>query len=68
VKNKKIPKKYYTVETVPESNSKSLERGNTDTNNTQIHYLPLSWSGTGTFICSGWVRLAAKADDQNSSM
>jgi hypothetical protein len=30
-------KEYHTVETVPKSNIKIVERGRTDTTNTQIH-------------------------------
>jgi hypothetical protein len=56
VKNKK---RYHTVETIAKSKkSKGFQRGNTDTNKTQIHNLPLFWFGTGTLIRSGWVKLA----------
>jgi hypothetical protein len=59
VKKWKIKKQYNTVEAIAKSKkSKTFQRGNTDTNKTQIHHPPLSWTGTGTLIRSGWDKLA----------
>ena len=40
--------KYHTVGTVPKSNIKTVERGEIDSLNIQIHDRSLSWLGTGT--------------------
>ena len=50
------------VETVPESNTKIVERGTIDTPNTQIVDHSLSWFGTGTSIKSGGVKLVKDAN------
>jgi hypothetical protein len=41
-------KKYQTVETIPKSSIKIVERGKIDTPNTQLHDCSLSWLGIGT--------------------
>jgi len=45
-------KQYHTVGTVPKSNIKIVERGKTDTPNTNIYDRSLSLLGTGTSIKS----------------
>jgi hypothetical protein len=57
-------KKFHTVETVPKSKRKILERGKIDTPNTQIHDHSLSKLGTGTAIKSKVVKLVLW--DQNT--
>ena len=47
--------KYHTVGTVPNSNSKFVERGKFDTSNTHIHDRTLSCLGTGTSVKGGEV-------------
>jgi hypothetical protein len=43
-------KKYHIVDTLPKSNIKIVERGKTDTGNTQAQKRSLSLLGTGTSI------------------
>jgi len=50
-------KKDYTVEIVPNSNTKIVERGNINTPSTQIHDPSFSWISTGTSIKSVGVKL-----------
>jgi len=57
-------KKCHTVETVPKSKRKILERGKIDTPNTQIHDNSLSKFGTGTAIKNKVVKLVLW--DQNT--
>ena len=47
--NKKKSKKYHTIETVPISNRKIVERGTFDTHNTQIHDHSIPCRGHGHF-------------------
>jgi len=55
-------KKYHTVGKVTKSDRNVVERGKTDTINTQIHDRSLSCFGTGTLIKSGVVNFAESAD------
>ena len=48
--NKMKNNKYHTVETIPRSNIKIVEKGKIDFSNTQIHNRSLSCLGTGTLI------------------
>ena len=41
---------YHTVGAIPKSNIKFVERGKSDTPNTQIHDRSLSWLGTSISI------------------
>ena len=50
-------KSYHTVETIPKSNIKMVERDKIYTTNTQIHDGLLSWLGTGLSIKYGGVTL-----------
>ena len=50
-------KKYYTVETVPNTIKKILERRKIDTSSTQIHDHLLSWLHTITSVKSGDIKL-----------
>ena len=49
IKRKKI---YHTNGTVSKSSIEIVEKDKMDTRNTQIHYRPLIWIGTGTSIKS----------------
>jgi hypothetical protein len=49
--------KYFTVETDPKSNIKSVEEDKFDTLNTEINGHLLSWLGTGISIKNGRVKL-----------
>jgi hypothetical protein len=55
IENKMKNEKYHTVGTVPNSNSKFVERGKFDTSNTHIHDRTLSCLGTGTSVKGGEV-------------
>ena len=49
--------RYHSVETMPKSNIKVVERGKIDTPGTKIFDRTLSLLGTGTSIKSGGVKL-----------
>ena len=51
-------KKYHIVDTLPKSNIKIVERGKTDTRNTQAQKRSLSLLGKGTSIKSSGIKLA----------
>jgi len=57
IRSKMKKQKYHTVEMVPKSNSKIIERGQIDTPTTHIHASSLSQLGTDTSIKSGGVKL-----------
>ena len=50
--------KYHIVDKLPKSNIKIVERGKTDTGNTQAQKRSFSLLGTGTSIKSGGIKLA----------
>ena len=53
--NKTREKTPKTVELIPKSNIKIVERDKSRAPNTQIHYRSFSWLGTGTLIKRGGV-------------